>query len=226
MPFSKNWDNIYKKGLHNSTWPWSKLIGIYYNQLKKTMDKKNSKILELGFGAGANIPFFLKNKVDYYGIEGSETITDKVKKKFKNKKIKLKAIDFTKSFYFKKKFDVIFDRGSLTCNRHSDIKKIIKLIDKSLKKNGLFVGIDWFERNNEMKFLGKKLDKYSVMSFTDKGKLADTGIITFYKKKEIYELFKKYSFCYFDLTTTENILKRKKKNFKEIGLYSFVVKKN
>ena len=73
--FDNNWDKTYKKKFHLSVWPWSDLISYSARYLKPK--NKFKKILELGCGAGANIPFFLQRKFDYYGIEGSKTIIKK-----------------------------------------------------------------------------------------------------------------------------------------------------
>ena len=40
------------------------------------------RVLELGCGPGANIPFFLSQGADYYAAEGSETIVVELQKKF------------------------------------------------------------------------------------------------------------------------------------------------
>ena len=39
-------------------------------------------VLELGCGAGANIPFFSSLNVEYYAIEGSPTIVESLRKKW------------------------------------------------------------------------------------------------------------------------------------------------
>ena len=56
MSFSEEWNHAYEKNTNLSTWPWSDLVS-YVKRFTKL--DKNSKVLELGCGAGANIPFFL-----------------------------------------------------------------------------------------------------------------------------------------------------------------------
>ena len=63
-----------------------KLYHFVTDFVKKKINNKNSKLLELGFGAGANIPFFLKQKIKYYGVEGSKNIVNVVKKKIQKQK--------------------------------------------------------------------------------------------------------------------------------------------
>jgi len=52
--------------------------------------KKQNRVLELSCGAGANIPFFLGQGFKYYGIDGSDTIINKLKESFP--KIKINSI--------------------------------------------------------------------------------------------------------------------------------------
>ena len=64
---------------------------------------------------------FLKQKIKYYGVEGSKNIVNVVKKKYKNKN--LIHGDFSQSYFEKYKFDVILDRASITHNNKKDIHK-------------------------------------------------------------------------------------------------------
>ena len=73
MAYSKQWDNVYQQGSNLSIWPWSDLVSYVYRHVP--IAGRESKVLEIGFGAGANIPFFRKLGVSYLGIEGSDSMT-------------------------------------------------------------------------------------------------------------------------------------------------------
>ena len=79
MGFSKEWDSVYKSGNQLSIWPWTKLVSLVYRYVKPV---PNMKVLELGCGAGANIGFFQALNVDYYAIEGSWSMVEKLQKKY------------------------------------------------------------------------------------------------------------------------------------------------
>ena len=78
MTFSKEWSLIYKKNLQINNWPFSELISytIRFSKLNKT----KFRVLELGCGSGPNIPFFLSLNAEYFGIDGSTIIINKLKK--------------------------------------------------------------------------------------------------------------------------------------------------
>ena len=80
--FSNEWEDIYFDNVHMSIWPWSELVS-YVSRYGKDIKNYNT-VLEIGCGAGANIPFFLNRKNEYYGIDGSKIIIDQLKKKFPN----------------------------------------------------------------------------------------------------------------------------------------------
>ena len=81
MTFSNEWDQRYQENTHMSIWPWSDLVS-FVKRYSKSI--KVSRVLELGCGAGANIPFFKSLKVDYYAIDGSKTAVQRLWNRFRN----------------------------------------------------------------------------------------------------------------------------------------------
>ena len=195
MTFSKEWDRRYSNNVHMSTWPWSDLVSTFM----KLYEPKKSKItvLELGSGAGANIPFFMSLNVDYFGIDGSETIIKKLKKKFPKISKNLVNEDFTKTLFFDKKFDFIIDRSSITHNSTSDIENCLSLVQKNLKKNGKFIGIDWFSTKHFEYKNGKKTsDNFTKINYKTGefgGKKGSAGFVHFSNKRHLQNLFKKFT---------------------------------
>lgn len=193
MSFSGEWDEIYKAGGHNSVWPWSDLISLTYRYSKG--NGKGQKVLELGCGAGANIPFFLSLGMDYYGIEGSEHQTKILNERFEDRGVKVMTGDFTKGIPFEEMFDYIVDRGSVTCNSDIDVKNTLAAVYEKLAVGGYFFGVDWFSDGHDAL---KQAD--SGTEFVDpytcifhKGYFAGLGTIHFFTEQQIYSLFRKFS---------------------------------
>jgi hypothetical protein len=56
MSFSSEWDECYKASTHMSIWPWSDIVS-YVLRYACPVDPSVCRVLELGCGVGANIPF-------------------------------------------------------------------------------------------------------------------------------------------------------------------------
>ena len=50
------WSGTYEKGGQDIQWPWSDVVGLTVRHARPVAEYKRT--LELGFGSGANIPFF------------------------------------------------------------------------------------------------------------------------------------------------------------------------
>lgn len=141
MGFSEEWENTYRTGTHNSIWPWSEVVSLVNHYFK---GQENLRVLELGCGAGANIPFFDSIGASYYGIEGSQTQVDLLNERFDSDKITIAQGDFTKDLLFDQRFDLVLDRSSVTHNKTEDIRNVVRMVNEKLVGGGCFFGIDWF----------------------------------------------------------------------------------
>jgi SAM-dependent methyltransferase len=184
------WEKIYSEGKQMVQWPWSDLISYV---MKYTDIKEDLKILELGCGAGANIPFFLSLGADYYGIEQSQTAVDYILSKYPN--INIKVGDFCKNIDYDIEFDLIVDRAALTHNTTKDIKKCLELVHNKLKPDGIFIGIDWFSVNHS-DFMSDSFyyadDEYTRYDFKQ-GQFKDVGKTHFFDEEHLKELFEKFN---------------------------------
>jgi len=200
MTFSKEWNIRYENNTHMSVWPWAEVI----SHFMKFYDPKKSKInvLEVGCGAGANIPFFLSLKTKYFGIDGSKIIIKNLKKKFPEIKKNLVEGDFSKELPFNEKFDFIIDRSAVTHNSTQGIKNSLKLIHDKLEKNGKLICIDWFSTKHFEYKNGRKTkdiftkNGYKIGEFG--GKLGDAGLVHFSNKHHILTLFKNFKILSLD----------------------------
>ena len=209
MTFSSEWDERYRSNLQMSVWPFSDLVS-YVNRYTKPAGKQ-TRVLELGCGAGANIPFFLGQGFKYYGIEGSNTIINKLKRKFPKIKNNLVVGDFTKQIQFKEKFDLVVDRSSLSHNTTDGIKNCLELVYDKMKKDSTYIGIDWFSTDHhDYSNFVKKLDMYSRTEYS-KGQFADVGIVHFTNKSHLLKLFKKFEILVLEHKVVTKEIPEKKK---------------
>lgn len=187
MTFSQQWDQKYKENTHLSQWPWSDLVSFVMRHARP--DKKDFKVLELGCGAGANIPFFKKLDVQYFGIEGSPAMVKNLKEFYPDLSDRLIVSDFTQDIPFDETFDLIVDRASLTHNTTEAIKRCLDLVCQKTKPNGKFIGIDWFSTKHSDYQAGVEAEDSYTRTNIEKRTFSGVGRVHFSDKKHLLELF-------------------------------------
>ena len=186
------WNEIYKTEHHKSIWPWDDVIKL----IKKftNLKKKNKNILEIGCGLGANIPFFLYEKFDYYGIDFSTKAVKKIKKKFPRIKKKIILSDLVKFNFslLKTKFNIILDRGTITHITDKNIKKILNQFSEITNKNSILVCCSLYSDKctDRMKYKNKNIFK--------KGLFANVGYINFFNKKKLKKMFNQWEILFME----------------------------
>jgi len=187
MVFSKEWDQRYKENTHMSIWPWSDLVSYVMRYARP--GHEGYRVLELGCGAGANIPFFRYLGVEYYAIEGSPTIVEQLVHRFPDMKGRIKVGDFTSSISFNERFDLVVDRGSLTCNSTTAIKRCLDMVYDNLNPQGKYIGIDWFSTLHTEFLKGfQDEDENTRNGYTD-GPFANTGRVHYSDKQHLLDVF-------------------------------------
>ena len=196
--FSKEWDDCYSRDEQLSTWPWSDLVSLvsrYYGSDIKT--KKKIKILELGCGAGANIPFFMNPVFDYYGIDGSRTIVEVLQIKYPQLISKIVAKDFTEGIkIFGGGFDLVVDRAAITHNDLTSILKTLESIKEVLNPHGHFIGIDWFSTKHSDYTKGFSGGDEYTRTQIESGQFFGVGKVHFSDENHLLDLFSKFTVVY------------------------------
>lgn len=208
------WNKLYLKNKHHSIWPWSDVVS-KINNIKKKIKNKNISILELGCGAGANIPFFIQNKINYHGVDFSKHIIKKLKKKFIKISKNLICGNILDNHFKEKKFEIILDRAAITHNDLNSIENIIKNVNLYLKPGGYFIGIDWYST----KYLKNK-NKNKFQKFNE-GMFSQVGGVSFFDKKLIKKIFKDFKI----LELEEKVVFDKINNEIKVASWSIIAKK-
>ena len=197
MSFSNEWEIAYQNNTNLSIWPWSDLVSMFYHTFPESKyDYEKMNVLELGCGAGANIPFFESLGVNYYSVEGSISEVKILKEKYESDKIHIEQGDFSRQIPFGVQYDLIFDRASVSHNETSDIKQLISQCYELLLPTGYYIGVDWFATDEkeyvEKIDILKNVDE-RTFQFCGNGKYANLGNVHFTNESEIREVFSKYT---------------------------------
>ena len=204
MSFSNEWDETFIKKMHMSVWPWSDVVGLVNRNCKNLISKLDDvRVLELGCGAGANIPFFRKLGFNYYAIEGSPTIVKHLHKSFPELTNQIICGDFTVKIPFDKQFDLILDRSAVTHNNLKSIKRTLTMIRKHLKKNAPFIGIDWFSKNHSESSNGSLVDDNFTRTNYSDGPFLGIGKVHFSDLSHIRELLSDFKINYLEEKITQ-----------------------
>ncbi|TGV30976.1 class I SAM-dependent methyltransferase [Mesorhizobium sp. M00.F.Ca.ET.186.01.1.1] len=190
MGWSKEWEDTYRTGSHLSIWPWSDMVSYVMRYCRPF--PPGFKVLELGCGAGANIPFFLKMDIDYYAIEGSATIVERLIDTYPSLESKIAVGDFTKEIPFEEQFDLVIDRASLTTNRTKDITASIDILKTKMKANAKFIGIDWYSTDHSEFQKGEQAEDFYTRAGYKTGEFADIGRVHFSDKEHLLQLFSSF----------------------------------
>ena len=194
MGFSNEWNNVYLDNAHLSVWPWTDLVSLFIPKFRELVNHgKNAEdisVLEVGCGAGANIPLFSALGVKYIGIDGSQHIVENLRKTYPKYQFEIK--DFTKELNEdnSKEFDFIIDRASITHNDTKAIKRTLDLVFERLSNSGFFIGIDWFSQKHEGYSQGYFIDEFTKKNESE-GYFRGLGNVHFSTKEHIQELFEK-----------------------------------
>jgi SAM-dependent methyltransferase len=191
MSFSTAWDERYRANTQLSVWPWSDLVSYVMRYARPS--GRETAVLELGCGAGANIPFFKELGVRYYAVEGSPAIVERLRERFPDLKDNIVVGDFTQEIPLEGRFDLVADRSSLTHNSDSAIRNCLSLLRARLKEGGSYIGIDWFSTAHSDFRAGKAAeDPYTRRDF-ESGQFAKVGRVHFSDRAHLEDLFKGFS---------------------------------
>ena len=222
MDAKEDWDKIYLEGKHNSVWPWSEVVSSV-NRHAIGNFRHPLKVLELGCGAGANIPFFNTIDADYYGIDYSPKAVNDLNKKFPHLAGKIKSGDFCTEIPFNETFDIILDRGSITHNYTAAILRCFNLLKNISHPKTLILGLNWFSTNSSDYTLGEATEDPFCKTNFKSGNFVGTGVVHFATEKHLRELLSSFEFIELNYTETTNIMP--KPNLK-LAYWNFIVQRS
>ena len=190
MIFSIEWEDKYLNNTQLSIWPWSELVSYVMRYARPSSPEY--RVMEIGCGAGANIPFFQNLGVQYFAIEGSEIIVKRLWERFPELEANIVAGDFTGNIPFPGPFDLVADRSAMTHNSTGAIKQGLKMIFDKLPRGGKYIGIDWFSTVHAEYQRGNPVDdKFTRDGYTE-GQFASVGRVHFSDREHMQELFADY----------------------------------
>jgi SAM-dependent methyltransferase len=182
------WEEKYSQG-HMQKYPWDIVVSFVFNNQPKGRPRCEIEVLEVGFGAGSNLWFAAREGFSVSGIEGSHSAVRYAKNRFSDDGLSgdLRVGDFTELPFAESKFDLVIDRGALTCVGKSSMKKSVREIHRVMKVGGRFLFNGYSDTHSSSRSGVAGHD--SVRLKIDSGSLVGVGQICFLSRSDIDHIF-------------------------------------
>jgi SAM-dependent methyltransferase len=124
------------------------VVSFIFSRAAGIDDPSTCRVLDLGCGAGNNVWFLAREGFDVTGIDISQSAIDFAKQRLASEGLSadLRVGDFASLVGIDDNaFDVVIDRGAITCNRRAEIEGTLDEVRRILKPNGVFFSqmISW-----------------------------------------------------------------------------------
>lgn len=180
------WEEKYSHG-HTVKYPYDSVITFVFRHAPRDLDRKQVKILEVGCGTGNNLWFAAREGFSVFGVDGSKSAISFAKELFEREELQgdLRVADFTNLAYDNDFFDLVIDRGSLTCCGFKAAAEAISEIYRVLKPGGKFFFNPYSEEHSS--FAAGIHDEDGLVTKIEAGSMTNVGQICFYSKQKALE---------------------------------------
>lgn len=188
VTFDPIWENKYASG-HAQNYPWDMVVSFVFRNAPRDRQRSKIKILEVGFGSGANLFFAAREGFKVSGVEGSSSAVNYALKRFQREGLSgdLRVGDFISLPFEDDVFDLVIDRASLCCVGIQAQKKVVAEVHRCLRKGGRFLHNTYGDSHSSM--CTGTLGSDGLISNIRGGTLVGVGQLHFTSRAEINERF-------------------------------------
>ena len=182
------WEEKYSQG-HTQRYPWDVIVSFIFRNYPRNKERHEVNILEVGCGTASNLWFAAREGFQVAGIDGSSSAIKYAQKRFTEEGLTgdLRVGDFTQLPFSDNSFDLVIDRGAITCCGLSSAQKAVDEIKRVLTIGGKFFCNPYSDRHSSS-LSGKRGIDGLRLEITD-GTLIGCGQICFYGRREVENLF-------------------------------------
>lgn len=178
------WDDIYESKSHPRA-PYDFVASFVFRNAPQTQSRKDVKILEIGCGSGSNLWFLALEGFSVSGVDGSKAAIHAAQERLQQHNCSgdLRVADFTNLPFDPEMFDLVIDRGALTCTGTSMMKKAIGEVHRVLKTGGKFLYNPISD--SDTSYRSGVLSEDDLITDIEYGDFKDVGQIRFVSRSEI-----------------------------------------
>ena len=183
------WEQVYSEGAQLNKYPFDCVVGFVFRNYPREKNRSEVNILEVGCGAGNNLWFCAQEGFSITGIDISPSAIDYAKKRFEDEGLSGTFIEggFEQIQNLNGSFDIVIDRGALTCVPLSEARQYIHAIGAVLVTGGKFFFNPYSDRHS-MCASGEFQE--DGLSINMKKGISSMTSINGWSKKEIYRVLK------------------------------------
>lgn len=166
-------------------YPFDFIVSSIYRYAPRDRPRRDVRILEVGCGSANNLWFAAREGFSVAGIDGSKAAIDFAGRRFKEEGLEgdLQVGDMTDLPYPARSFDLVIDRGALTCVSFSVGNTVVREIRRVLKAEGIFIFNPYSSRCTS--FLMSSPGKDGLRENIHGGSLTGVGNLCFYDREQI-----------------------------------------
>jgi SAM-dependent methyltransferase len=191
--FDPTWDSIWSQysgpGVEARA-PYDFIVSFVFRH-KPAKHHQEIRILEVGCGEANNIWYLASEGFNLSGVDGSPGAILRGSRRLAEEKVHadLQIADFTQLPYAEDSFDLVYDRGSLTCCGLSYAKKAVQEVHRVLVQDGKFFFNPYSFEHTSAKSGDLTHDNLTINIRA--GNLAGYGGICFYNRAQVEECLPK-----------------------------------
>lgn len=183
------WDAIYRSG-HSVRYPWDAVVTFVFRHAPRDRPRHEVRILEVGCGSASNLWFAAREGFSVTGIDGAADAIAAARRRFADDGLEsdLRVGDFTRlEDLGDASFDLVIDRGSLTCCGRSAARGAIAAIRRILRPGGCFYFNPYSDRHTSASAGRPAADGLRVG--IDRGTMVGVGQLCFYGAGDVKAAF-------------------------------------
>ncbi|MEL6585655.1 MAG: class I SAM-dependent methyltransferase [Pseudomonadota bacterium] len=184
--FDSTWDEIYGAGEQLNLYPFSSIVTFLFRHRPRDKDRADTKVLEIGCGAGNNLWFAAREGFDVTGLDASPPALAFARKRFEAEGLQGQFLqgDFTELPFADNSFDIILERAAVSQAPKPAARQAVAECARVLRPGGCMYAEIYSDRATTR---GTPIDG-GLLVDTD-GPYAGVGQIAFYSQSEIRGLF-------------------------------------
>ena len=184
------WEEKYSKG-HQQRYPWDCVVSFVFRNVPKGREFSSIKVLEVGCGTGSNLWFAAREGMQVAGIDGSASAITNARKRFSAENLEgdFHVGCFSVLPFEAATFDIVIDRGALTCAGKEGFVNGFREIERVVKPGGRFFCRTPSDMHSSC-WVGER-SEYGTLDEISFGELMGAGRLFFISRNEVVELFSK-----------------------------------